>query len=168
MKRKVMILANDTTYTYNLRNEIIERLIAEQYEVTIAAELLFFQDELKDMGCRLYNICTNRHSKNPFGNILLFFQYLSILRKEKPDYILTYNIKPNVYAGFACRFVKTHFFPNVTGLGTPLEQKGMLQMIAVFLCKLGFAKADCVFFQNRDNLKFFEDKKILKKQCTWQ
>ena len=38
--KKIMILANDTTYTYNLRDEVIERLIEEKYEVIIVAKIL--------------------------------------------------------------------------------------------------------------------------------
>ena len=39
-KLKVMILANDTTYTYNLRNEIIERLASDGHEVVVASQPL--------------------------------------------------------------------------------------------------------------------------------
>ena len=78
-KLKVMILANDTTYTYNLRNEIIECLISDGYEVVVASQPLLFQEELKGLGCRLVNIETNRHGTNPLSDLGLLLKFMKVL-----------------------------------------------------------------------------------------
>ena len=49
-KQKVMLLVNDTTYAYNLRKEVIEKLVAEGYEVVVVCALLLLQEELKTLG----------------------------------------------------------------------------------------------------------------------
>ena len=67
-KLKVMILANDTTYTYNLRNEIIECLAADGHDVVVASQPLLLQEELRGLGCRLIDIETNRHGTNPLSD----------------------------------------------------------------------------------------------------
>lgn len=153
--KKIVILINDTTYAYNLRGAIIEELIQSKYEVIIAGQLLGYQAELKNMGAKLIGVKTRRHGKNPFSDILLFYQYQKILKQEMPNIVLTYNIKPNVYGGLACQFLKIDYIPNITGLGTPVELPGLLQKLTIFLYKLGIAGADCVFFQNEDNKRFF-------------
>ena len=159
--KKVMILANDTTYTYNLRNEIIERLVTEGYEVIIVSQPLLHQDKLKLLGCRLINLETNRHGTNPVSDLKLLLTFRKILLKEKPDVVLSYNIKPNVYGGLACRLTRTHYLPNITGLGTAVEHPGLMQKLTTRLYKVGVAGADCVFFQNTENKMFFEQHNML-------
>jgi len=164
-RKKVMVIANDTTYTYNLRNEILERLVSDGYEVVIASHPLLFQNELRDLGCRLVPLETQRHSVNPFSNLGMLFRYRKIMLKEKPDLVLSYNIKPNVYGGIVCRLTKTHYLPNITGLGTPVENPGLMQKFSIMLYKAGVAGADCVFFQNEENRSFFEKHHMLRKGC---
>ena len=164
MNKIVVILANDTTYVYNLRAALIERLIKEKYKVYIIAEVLKFEQELKDMKCEIININIGRHKKNPFSDISLLKQYKTIFKNIKPDIVLSYNIKPNVYGGMACRKMKVRFMPNITGLGTALEYPGVIQKITIFLNKIGLKNANTVFFQNKDNLTFFKEKKILNKK----
>ncbi len=164
MKRlKLLLLANDTTYTYNRRNEIIERLIDDGHEVVVVSQLLLLQDELKSLGCRLIDIKPNRHGTNPFSDLSLMFKYRKIILSEKPDVVLTYNIKPNVYGGLACRMTKTHYIPNITGLGTAVEYPGLLQKISIRLYKMGVAGSDCVMFQNEENRVFFVDHHMMPK-----
>ncbi len=161
-KKKAVILINDTTYAFNLRGAIIEDLIRKGFEVAIVSQLLKHQDSLKAMGAKLIGVETRRHGTNPFSDISLLRSYKRILRQEKPDIVLTYNIKPNVYGGMACQRLKIPYIPNVTGLGTPIENPGKLQKLAILLYKIGVAGASCVFFQNSENRFFFEQHKMLK------
>ena len=52
--------------------------------------------------------------------------YIKIIKQIKPDVVLTYTIKPNVYGGLACRLTKTPYIANITGLGTAVENKGLI------------------------------------------
>lgn len=164
MKKKIALLANDTTYTYNLRLALIKELIDKKYEVYIVAEILKFKDELESIGCHLINIDIGRHGTNPLSDFKLMKQYKKILKHIKPDYVLSYNIKPNVYGGMACKSIKTKFMPNITGLGTALEYPGIMQKITITLNKIGLKNASVVFFQNSENMEFFEKNKILSKK----
>lgn len=164
-KQKVIIFANDTTYTYNLRNEIIERLVAYGYEVVVASQPLLLQDELKALGCRLIDIETNRLGTNPLSDFGLLMKFRKVLLDEKPDVALTYNIKPNAYGGIACRMTKTHYIPNITGLGTAVEYPGLMQKISTKLYKAGVAGADCIMFQNEENKQFFIDHHMMPKKA---
>lgn len=161
MKKAVMLI-NDTTYAFNLRGAVIEKLIAENFKVIVVGQLLEHQDELKALGADLIGVETNRHGKNPFSDLMLLRWYKRILKKEKPDIVLTYNIKPNVYGGMVCQWLKIPYIPNITGLGTPLEKPGKLQKLTIQLYKMGVAGGACIFFQNNDNLAFFERHHMLK------
>ncbi len=159
---KVLVLANDTTYAFNLRDELLERLVSDGNEVIVASQPLLYQDELKGMGCRLIDIETNRHGKNPLSDLGLLSKFKKLLKAEKPDMVLTYNIKPNVYGGMACKSLKIRYIPNITGLGTAVEYPGMMQKLTTRLYKSGVAGASCIMFQNDENQAFFAEHKMLK------
>ena len=161
MKKAVMLI-NDTTYAFNLRGAIIEKLVSEGFEIVIVGQLLKHQDKLKSLGAKLIGVETGRHGTNPFSDLQLMHTYKKILKAEKPDAVLTYNIKPNVYGGMACQQLKIPYLPNVTGLGTPVENPGKLQKLTIQLYKMGVAGGACVLFQNNDNRKFFEQHNMLK------
>ena len=161
---KILILANDTTYTFNLRNEIIERLVEEGYEVVVVSKALLLQDELKSLGARLIDVDTNRHGKNPFSDLSLLMRYKKIFRIEKPSVVLTYNIKPNIYGGIACRCYRIPYIPNITGLGTAVEYPGIMQKLTTYLYKIGVSKANCIMFQNEENKQFFLEHSIISEK----
>ena len=160
--KKVVMLINDTTYAFNLRGAIIEKLIQEDFEVVIAGQMLKHQDKLVKMGARLIGVQTGRHGTNPLSDLSLLKRYIRILKAEHPDIVLTYNIKPNVYGGMACQKLKIPYIPNITGLGTPVENPGKLQKLTIQLYKMGVKRANCIFFQNSDNKCFFEKHKMLR------
>ena len=164
MKKAVMLI-NDTTYAFNLRGAVIEKLIDEDFEVVIVGQLLKLQDKLKALGAKLIGVETGRHGTNPISDLQLMHTYKRILKAEKPDVVLTYNIKPNVYGGMACQQLKIPYLPNVTGLGTPVENPGPLQALTTRLYKMGVAGASCIFFQNSENQRFFEAHKMMPKHA---
>lgn len=149
-------------YVYTTRNELIERLVADGHEVVVASQIHLLRNELEALGCRLVDVETDRHGTNPFSDLGLLMRFRSILKDEKPDVVLTFNIKPDTYGGIACRLTKTRYISNITGLGMALAYPGFMQKIAINLYKTGLAGVDCVFFQNEENRQFFIDRRILK------
>ena len=162
---KIVMITNDTNFAYNLRREILDRFVKEGHETVLVAEILNFQAEFEKMGVRLVNVRTGRHSTNPLDDLKLFQIYHHILKAECPEIVFTNNIKPNVYAGLVCKMRKIPYIPNVTGLGTPLENPGPLQKLAIGLYKMGVSGARTIFFQNSENHKFFEDRNMIPKGC---
>lgn len=159
---KVLMLINDTTYAFNLRGAIIEKLVNDGVDVIVVGQLLKHQSELKKLGAKLIGVNFGRHGTNPFADLKLMKAYKKIISSEKPDVVLTYNIKPNVYGGLICQLLKVPYLSNITGLGTPVENPGKIQKLAITLYKLGVAGAACVFFQNSENKKFFEEHNMIK------
>ena len=158
---KIAILINDTTYAYNLRREIIQRFIKENHQVYVVAEVLLFEKELREMGCQIIGLQIGRHGTNPFSDIRLMMTYRRVLKEIRPDAVLTYNIKPNSYGGMACAMLKIPCYPNITGLGTPIEKPGRIQKLAITLYKTGVRHAACIFFQNSENVEFFRSHNML-------
>lgn len=162
---KILLLANKDYVLYKFRKELLEVLIDKLNEVTIVLPSSDSLEELKKMGCKCYTVEMERRGITPFKDLKLIIQYLKIINNIKPNVVLTYTIKPNVYGGIACSLCKIPYIANVTGLGTSIENNGLLQKIAIFLYKIGLKKARCVFFQNKANSDFFL-KRVLKKNCN--
>ena len=159
--KKVMILANNDVGLYKFRKELIEVLL-EEYEVHIVLPRGNFVDELVQMGCIFHATEFQRRGTNPFSDLALLNKYRSLLREVSPVAVLTYTIKPNIYGGIACAERNIPYIANITGLGTAVENAGVLQIITTTLYKFALRKAKKVFFQNEDNLLFMKNKGIVR------
>ena len=158
--KKILILANkDMTLLY-FRKELIEKLVSEKNDVTVCFPKSDKVSEFINMGCKFIDIKMDRRGTNPVKDMGIIFNYLKILKETKPDVVLTFTIKPNLYGGFACRIRKIPYIANITGLGTALQNEGLLQKLTIFLYHIAFKKIKCCFMQNEDNMKFFEKHKI--------
>jgi len=73
--------------------------------------------------------------------------------------VITYSIKPNVYAGLACRMLKVPYCVNVQGLGTAFQKKGISSLVTL-LYRLAAKKARTLFFENAESAEIFREKKI--------
>mgnify|MGYP003290857947 CR=1 FL=1 len=158
---KVLILANYDVGLYKFRKELLETLVKE-HEVYISLPVGIYTQELKNMGCHFIETEFDRHGTNPIQEFKQIGAYRKILKEVKPDIVFTYTIKPNVYGGMACSMQKIPYVVNITGLGTALENPGMMQKITLILYKLGLKKAKKVFFQNTENRAFMLEHNVVK------
>lgn len=162
--KKAIVLINDTTYAYNLRSAVLKELVQNGFEVIVAAKALKHVEKLKLIGCRLIHVDTDRHNCNPLSDLMLYRRYLRVLKKESPDIVLTYNIKPNVYGGSACKRLGIPYIVNVTGLGKPLGKPGLFRRLSGAMYRYGISGAACVFFQNESDRRYFSEHKLLDKK----
>ena len=162
---KVMILANNDVGLYQFRKELIEELLKE-HNVVISLPYGNFVKSLEDIGCEFIDTPVDRRGINPIKDLKLFFTYWKILKQENPDLVITYTIKPNVYGGCVCRFMKIPYAVNITGLGTAFENGGMLKKIVTVMNKVGCKKAKVVFFENEGNRQIFIKERIVKESQT--
>ena len=131
---KVLILTNYDVGLYQVRKELIEALL-EKNEVIISLPYGELVEPLKEMGCVFADTSVDRRGINPVTDLKLLRNYRKLLRKERPDLVITYTIKPNIYGGLACRMAKIPYAVNITGLGTAFQKQGLLRKLVVFLYK---------------------------------
>ena len=158
---RIVILTNAGIGLVKFRKELLERLSAE-HEVFAVFPEDEFAGEIRSLGCKTIPFDFNRRGMNPAADLGQMSRYVSLLKELPPDVVLTYTIQPNVYGGMACRKAGIPYLANVTGLGTALENGGILGSISSVLYKKGLKKASCVFFQNENNMKTFSDKGIFR------
>ena len=158
--KKILIMVNHDVAIYNSRKELVEQLLDEGFEVIISSPYGERIDDLIAIGCGYSEISMNRHGTNIIEEMVLLFQYFKLISNIKPNAVLTFTIKPNIYGGIVCRFKKIPYIANITGLGTAVDNNGLMQKLTVKLYKIAFKRINCVFFQNNENLMFFNNKKI--------
>lgn len=158
---RVLIVANADIGLYKFRKELLEELVKNN-EVYIALPKGEFYNELVAIGCRYIVTELDRHGTNPLKEFKVVSLYKRIIKEVKPDIVFTYTIKPNVYAGMACASLNVPYVANVTGLGTAVENPGIMQFVTVNLYRYGLRKAQKVFFQNTENRDFMVNKGVVK------
>lgn len=158
---KVLIVANSDIGLYKFRKELIQELLKDN-DVYIALPNGDFIRELEELGCHYIKTEFDRHGKNPFKELKLISIYKKIIRSINPDIVFTYTIKPNIYAGIACASYNVPYVANITGLGTAVENDGLLQKITLALYKIGLKKAQKIFFQNTENRDFMLQHHVAK------
>ena len=100
MKRpmQILILANHSGGLYDFRKDLIAELKTHA-SVTVAVPHNDRWDELLHLADRVIELPIDRRGMNPLHDGKLFSQYRAILGEIKPDLVLTYTIKPNIYGG---------------------------------------------------------------------
>ena len=159
---KILVLSNFGMGLFKFRKELLQELTKQGHKVFVSLPYDDYVPLLESLGCKYIESKVDRRGTNPFADIKLLSSYINIINKIKPDIVLTYTIKPNVYGGIVCRMTKTPYLPNITGLGTAVENEGLMQKITLNLYKIALKNAECTFFQNEPNRQFFIDRGIIK------
>ena len=160
MANKVLILGNSGLVVFGMRGELIQRLVKEDFDVTVsfpANSLGKEQNPFKEYGVRYMETAIDRRGTNPVRDAVLLKDYIKLLKIVKPDVVLTYTVKCSIYGGMACRMLNIPYIVNITGLGKGLAEGGMKQKLLVMLYKSAVKEANCVFFQNQSDRQFFID-----------
>ena len=150
---KILIITNHSYMLYRFRLELIRELM-KNHEVVLSMPFVGHEEDFQALGLRCIHTPVDRRGINPKTDWKLFSAYRKLLKQEKPDLVITYSIKPNVYGGIACTLAKIPFCANVQGLGTAFQKKG-LAWFATLLYKLAFRKVRTVFFENMGNAEEF-------------
>ena len=156
---KILILTNHSYMLYRFRLELIQELM-KSHEVVLSMPFVGHEEDFQALGLRCIETDIDRRGINPATDLRLFYTYQRLLKEEKPDLVITYSIKPNIYGGLACRIAGVPYCANVQGLGTAFQRKGLAQFVTV-LYKLALGKARTVFFENRENAEEFCRRGIL-------
>ena len=163
---KIVIIANNSNGLYLFRRQLISALIEQGHEVIALTPFDMDVDNLHALGATLVETPIDRRGTNPIRDYSLMKLYKKELKRIRPDLVITYTIKPNVYGGIVCRQLKIPYVANITGLGTAFEGSGVLKKVATALNKVALKKARVVFFENTADRDVFVNARIVKKENT--
>lgn len=158
--KKVALVVNSSWNIYNFRYNLIKDIKANGYEVILIAPHDKYSDILKKE-FEYYPIFINNKGMNPIEDVKTFMAFYTVYKKVKPDVVLHYTIKPNIYGSLASRLLGIKTINNIAGLGTLFIKQNFMTQFAKKLYKISQKSADTIFFQNRDDYTMFTSEDLV-------
>ena len=152
---KVLIALNSAWNLLNFRANLIKALVADGHTVVLAAPADEHVASLMALGARFIDLPMRTHSVNPLADLILVGRFVRLLKRERPDVLLGYTVKPNVYGSLAALTMGIPVVNNITGLGTVLIRGGLLANVLQNLYRFALARSRRIFFQNPEDLQLF-------------
>ncbi|TYZ12609.1 glycosyltransferase family 4 protein [Hymenobacter lutimineralis] len=164
---RVAIVINTSWNIWNFRRSLVKALQAAGHEVLAIAPPDDYSARLEtELGCRYVPILMENKGTNPVKDALLTRQFYQVYRREKPDVVLQYTIKPNIYGTLAARLAGIPSVNNVSGLGTVFIVKNLVSKVALGLYRFAFRYPHRVFFQNDDDRQLFLQHGLVQARIT--
>lgn len=161
-KPLIALITNNDDDVYCFRKELIEGLLEEGYEMLISCPNGPKFELMKGIPFRYDDPIIDRRGTNVITDGKLFLHYRRLFKKHRPNVVLTYTAKPNVYASVAARTLGIPYINNVTGLGSVLNKTGLIRTFIMRMFKIAYRGAACVMFQNSTNMELALDSGMLK------
>ena len=161
-QRVIALITNHDDDVYCFRKELIEGMVSAGYKVIVSCPYGEKLDIMKDVQFVHEDVYIDRRGTNPISDFKLYLHYKGLMKKHRPDVVLTYTSKPNVYASLAAAGKGISYINNVTGLGSVLTMGKLMKSFVLFLYKMAFRKSGCVFFQNDTNMKMALEQGLVK------
>lgn len=166
---KILILANHYNTLRIFRRELLQKLSSLGHELVVS--LPKTDDDnlriIESYGCRIViEPKMERRGNNPIKDLALLKNYIKLIKTEKPDKIITYTVKCNIYGAEAAKICKVPCYCNVTGLGSTFQNDNFTKKMVCVMYKFSMNKAEKVFFENVGNRDTLVSLGAVKKEQT--
>ncbi len=142
---------------------MIRRLLANGYRITVVApvdEYIRYREDFPELDhVGLHQL--DRDSTNPWQDFRLWDELRHIYRRIKPDVVLHYTVKANIYGGLAAGVLGIPSIAVVTGLGYPFIHNGLIRKVTRNLYRMSNRFHEKVVFENNDDLKLFVESDLI-------
>ena len=145
---------------------MIKSLLENGNELFAVAPHDEYSSKLVDLGCKYEKVTMDSRGANPVKDFGLTIELFRIYRRIKPDVILHFTIKPNIYGTFAARLLGIPVINNVCGLGTVFLNGGIVSLIARLMYRIAFRYPAKVLFQNDQDRNLFINENLIKPEIT--
>jgi glycosyltransferase involved in cell wall biosynthesis len=146
----------------SFRGRLIEAMVKRGHQVHVSAPNISAEIEtkLRDLGAEVHDVALARTGTNPIADIRYALTLLRIMRSIRPDRVIGYTIKPNIWGSIAARCVGVKSASMVTGLGFSFIpgvglRRRILQVLMQKIYAVATSMNDRVVFQNPDDKRDF-------------
>jgi glycosyltransferase involved in cell wall biosynthesis len=170
MSKKIFLVSRCAWTLYNFRLGLMRELVKNGNTVIGGgAAGDGFEPKIEALGVKFNGLPVDKKGINPRADVRLFWALYRWYRKEQPDIVHHFTIKPVIYGSIAARMAKIPKIVNtVTGLGYVFtdEKTAWLRRLVVGLYRISLNCADFTFFQNQDDYDLFLSRGLVKKSGT--
>ena len=170
---RILFNVNAAWFLISHRLEIARAARDAGFEVHVAAgvESSAEKKRLEGEGFRLHRMRISRGGMNPVRDLRYLLQLRGVITRIRPDIVHNVTVKPVVYGTIAARWMRVPGIVNaVSGLGYAFTGEGSRKVVALFVraaYKLALSTPDVkVIFQNKDDLRVFEEAGIVEAAQT--
>lgn len=156
---KILFCDNSLYDLLNFRGDVIENYLLDGYEIVLVAPQTSMLTN-KPTGLKYIPVQLNRSGMNPFHDLKYMWNLIKIYRKEHPDYIFHYTIKPNIYGSLAAKLCGIPSTAMIAGLGYVFDNKGIGCAVARKLYRFALKFSHKVMVLNSYNRDLVIEKKI--------
>ena len=164
LNKTLIFSANTSWYLFNFRRNTIKSFLNEGYKVYCLSPYDEYALRLQDIGCIYLPLKINNEGFNPFSDIKLFIDILTIFIKVKPIAVFQFTIKNNIYGTYAAYILRIPSINNISGFGTAFIHNGLKYKIARILYKFSLRLSTRVFCQNKDDYSFILKNKLINQE----
>lgn len=165
--RKKIIFSDNTLWgLVNFRGAVIRYLLNEGYKIVLVAPQekdSFMKTEIPQ-GVRYIPVHMNRCSRNIFQDFSYIKTLYQIYKKEHPDFVFHYTIKPNIYGSWVCSFLHIPSVCTITGLGHALVGNSFKNRMAACFYSLGMRMSNHVFVLNQFIADYIRERKLCSRR----
>lgn len=158
---RILLVANSSWNINNFRMGLVRALVRDGHAVTTVtpdrAGVALDHCPLAHKQWKLDRSGTSGH--RDLGSIV---SLAKIFLQERPQVVLSFTIKPNIYAAALCRFLGIPAVPNISGLGTAFLGPSRLRNLVAKMYRFAFAKTPAVLFQNADDRDLFLRERLVR------
>ena len=169
-KRTICIVASDGKSLVNFRGPLIRFLVSEGNRVVCVSieSPQEMSEQIKNLGAEYVQVEGSRVGIGLGSGFKMIGDYRKLFRELKPDICFFYMSKPTAYGSIAAITTKTkHFNVLVNGLENAYYRTGVKDFIVRCVMSTAYriagSNSDNMFFQNHDDLKYFQTHHLLKK-----
>ncbi len=161
-KLKISLVANTSWSIYNFRLEVAQHLRDLGHAIYVIAPRDKHSEKLIAENFTFIEAPIKPYSINPIDDIIYFFFLMKIYRQYQFDHVFHYTIKSNVYGSIAAKIRGLSSTAVITGLGRLLNmENGWKKHLVHSLYRLACKNTDHLWFLNKEDVQYFEKKKLL-------
>jgi glycosyltransferase involved in cell wall biosynthesis len=153
--RTVCLAANTTWYVVNFRMRLIEHLQESGWRVVVCAPTDRHVERLASRGIAHAPMRLENAGTHPLRESATLFAMRRDLARIRPDVLLTFTPKVNIYGALAARTLGIPTVSNISGLGHGFDTGGWIERVSRELYRLALRWPSTVFFQNEEDRATF-------------
>ena len=163
---KVLVTINSAWNIYNFRAGLIRQFANQGYRVLAVAPRDEYAELLESLGAEFIPMPMDNMGTHPVRDMMLFWRYVALLRRARPDVVVSYTVKPNIYASLAANLCGIPVINNISGLGAIFINERLITSLVRHLYRAALRKSRRVFFQNGDDFDYFVSSGLVREQIA--
>lgn len=138
----------------NFRKDVVSSFEKDGWDVSIilpSEDLKTIYMQNMPSHWKVFGLGLARDGVNPIKDFVYIKELISVFKKEKPDIVMTYTVKPNIYGAIACAVCGIPCLSMMAGLGFLFEGNGLKKKLGRALYKFAVKKTKKVTVLNKSN-----------------